>query len=121
MRYTLLGLLLLVGSACFAQPKQKKQAPRTTEISMAFPDSALALNDIKQNNIQLYCGGGIAPRALSSQDKSFERQFLVKYHILGCTMPPRDGLRAYNQVIACYLDKKYGTTWRFRLRQDVYL
>jgi hypothetical protein len=84
------------------------------------PGPALALYDIKQNNIQLFCGGGFAPMARMSADKDFEAQYAVKYLMLGCMMPPKTGLESYNKTVADYLDKKYGNEWRRKVRTDVF-
>jgi hypothetical protein len=82
--------------------------------------SALALYHIRQNKIQLFCGGGFAPLASMPADKDFETQYAVKYWILDCRMPEDADLQSYNKTVADFLDKKYGKEWRQKVRPDVF-
>lgn len=83
-------------------------------------NSQLAQYDILHGRIQFYCGGGIAPMAISPADKSFEKTYNVNYHLFDCMIPERSRLISYNQIIAIYLDKKFGTGWREQVRPDIW-
>lgn len=95
----------------------------STPIKIFIPariDSALAVYHIKHNKLLLFCGGGIAPLAPMPSDKIFEALYLIKYHLLDCSLPPLEELYSYNKIVADYLDKKYGNEWRQKVRPDVF-
>jgi hypothetical protein len=93
----------------------------TVKLFIAYPvDSSLAGYDIAHSKLQFFCGGGIAPVAIMPADKIFEIKYSVKYHLLDCFMPELDDLNAYNQQVALYLDKRYGTGWRQTVRPDIF-
>ena len=83
-------------------------------------DSTLAVFDIQQNNLQLFCGTSIAPLAPMPADKDFEKAYQTRYCIIGDFLPSSiQQMSAYNKVVANYLDNKYGTEWRTQVRPDV--
>jgi len=88
--------------------------------SSAPIDSVLARFDIAHNRARLFCGGGYAPMAPLPSDGDYEKLYHVKYLMLDCVMPSINELNSYNKVIAEYLDKKYGTVWRQKVRPDVF-
>lgn len=93
----------------------------TVKLFISYPiDSALAEYNIQHNQVQLFCGGGIAPLAPMTSDKIFENKYSVKYHMLDCLMPDISELNAYNQRVALYLDTKYGPEWRQTVRPDIF-
>jgi hypothetical protein len=82
--------------------------------------SAWALKDISNNALQFICGMGEAPLNMTANDTAFEKEFGLKYEITGCMYPPFEIAISYNRTIAEYLDKKFGTIWRKKVRPDVY-
>ena len=83
-------------------------------------DSATAVFDIQQNNLQLFCGASITPLAPMPTDKDFEKAYQTRYYIIGDFLPSStQQMTAYNKVVAYYLDTKYGTEWRSKVRPDV--
>ena len=93
----------------------------TIHLFVPYPiDSSLADYDIKHDQIQLFCGGGIAPLAPLPSDKIFENKYSVRYHMLDCVMPGIRELNSYNQKVALYLDSKYGLDWRLTVRPDIF-
>ena len=83
-------------------------------------DSTLALFDITHNTIRLLCGGGFRSLGPMPFDKDFETLYSVRYWYLDCIVPSQKELSAYNNAVADYLDKKYGTVWRYKVRGDVH-
>jgi hypothetical protein len=76
-------------------------------------DSTQAKYDIDHNDMKLFCCFGFLVSAQTQKDKDFEKEFGVKYYIMGDAPPaPIDKLRTYNIEIGKYLDKRYGTEWR---------
>ncbi len=93
----------------------------TIRLYFAYPIGAdLARYDIDNNHIQFYCGGGISPMAMKPADKEFQTKYSVIYHMLDCFMPSVADLNSYNQVMALYLDNKFGTDWRKKVRMDIF-
>lgn len=83
-------------------------------------DSTFAEFEIRHNTPRLFCGVSFAPMASSPSDKDFEKQYNITYFIVGDFLPSSpEQMASYNKVVAQYLDKKYGTTWRQKLRPDV--
>jgi hypothetical protein len=83
-------------------------------------DSALAEFEIKRNRFRLFCGISFAPMATSSFDNDFQKQYNTTYYIVGDFLPcsPTE-MASYNKVIARYLDKHFGKSWRKKIRPDV--
>ena len=76
-------------------------------------DSTQAKYDIDHNDMKLFCCFGFLVSAQTQKDKDFEKEFGVKYYIMGDAPPaPIDKLRIYNIAIGKYLDRRYGTEWR---------
>ena len=68
----------------------------------------------------LYLQGGISPISYST-DTVFEKKYGVKYSDLGCVREaPMGCYILYNQTVFSYLDKKFGVTWRKKVRKDVF-
>jgi hypothetical protein len=68
----------------------------------------------------LYCGSGYETLAYSEADKSFEKQYKVKYTIVGCIqIYSVEGMSFHNKAIAQFFDRKFGLKWRDALRSDV--
>jgi hypothetical protein len=83
-------------------------------------DSTLALFDLAHNTIRLLCGGGFNGLGPMPFDKDFETLYSVRYWYLDCVMPSHKELNSYNNVVAGYLDKKYGNERRYKVRGDVH-
>jgi hypothetical protein len=84
-------------------------------------DSSLAQYDIANNNLRLLCDAGFVVMAFTERDREFEREFNVRYYLMGCIVPPMKDIYSYNKTIADHLDKKYGTTWRSKVTRNIYL
>lgn len=84
-------------------------------------DSSQAKFDIAHNIIQLFCGGGIIVLGPREGDSDFEKEYGVHYNLMDCVVADtHENLAAYNNLVAEYLDKKYGPAWRSKLRPDVH-
>ncbi|WP_461056280.1 FEKKY domain-containing protein [Spirosoma arcticum] len=80
---------------------------------------SVAQQDIASSKPRLLLQGGIAP-VRRAEDSSIEKQFGFVYEDFGCVKPADDScLQEYSQVVFTYLDKKYGTAWRAKVRKDV--
>jgi hypothetical protein len=79
-----------------------------------------AKQDIAQNKLMFICGGGFLVQAFSPGDKAFEKEFGIQYLLLDCRVPPFEQTAAYNKEMAAYLDSRYDTAWRSKLRHDVH-
>ncbi len=89
--------------------------------AQSIPDSATS-GDITLEGMKniFYCGVGEAPVMVSTQDRQFEKQFETGYYLIGCVLPfSRETMIAHNKFVADLLDKKYGITWRKKVRRDV--
>ena len=76
-------------------------------------DSSQAKYDIEHNDIKLFCCFGFLVTAPTQKDKDFEKEFGIKYYIMGDAPPaPIDKLQTYNITIGKYLDRIHGTEWR---------
>jgi hypothetical protein len=79
-----------------------------------------ALNDIKENNIKiLYREGMISVNFKTSEHKTFEDRFNIKFYTQGCVRTIGDDEAGYNSVIFDYIDKKYGFSWRLQMPEGV--
>ena len=77
-----------------------------------------ALKDISEGKIQFLLSGGIAP-VIYSSDKEFTKKYNVSFYEYGCEAISNKSLKKYNTVVAKYLDKKYGKSWRDEVRNDL--
>lgn len=69
----------------------------------------------------LYCGSGLETLVYKKEDKSFEKQYRVRYTIVGCILIyPVEVMSFHNKSIAQFLDRKFGLKWRNELRPDVF-
>ncbi len=69
----------------------------------------------------LYCGSGLENLVYRQADKSFEKQYKVRYKIVGCIqIYPVEIMSFHNKAIAQFLDRKFGLKWRDILRSDVF-
>ncbi|MBN2637571.1 MAG: carboxypeptidase regulatory-like domain-containing protein, partial [Bacteroidales bacterium] len=78
----------------------------------------IAERDIREHRPRLLLVGGIAPVIYRDENK-FEKEYKVKYYDFGCNAPANECIIQYNEQIFKYLDKKYGKSWRKKVRQDV--
>jgi len=91
---------------------------------LQLPDTAkvysrkLATADIKAGNLKFIVRGGIVSTYRKGQEV-FEKKYRLKYHDFGCVMPSNISIDDYNKIIAGYLDKKFGLSWRNEVRRDV--
>jgi hypothetical protein len=81
-------------------------------------DPLAAELDIEAGSPRLLIVQGIDGSSNTWLDNAFEKEYKVKYELYGCTGPPDGCVRAYNQVVIEYLDKKYGSEWRDQVRPD---
>ena len=69
----------------------------------------------------LYCGSGLETLVYRKVDKSFEKQYKIRYTIVGCVLIyPVEVMSFHNKAIAQFLDRKFGLKWRDGLRPDVF-
>lgn len=80
-----------------------------------------AIEELKAGNAKLYLIGGMAPIANSDSDNKFEKKYGIKYFDFGCEPPIHECIMEYNQIVAKYLDQKYGVKWRKKARTDIIL
>ena len=80
-----------------------------------------AIEDLKAGNAKLYLIGGIVPVANSDSDNKFEEKYGIKYFDFGCEPSIHECIMEYNQIVAKYLDQKYGVKWRKKSRTDIIL
>lgn len=82
-------------------------------------NSSVAQHDITSSKPRLLLQGGIATLR-RVEDSSIEKKFGFVYEDFGCVKPADERcLQEYSQIIFTYLDKKYGTAWRAKVRKDV--
>ncbi len=69
----------------------------------------------------LYCGNGLETLIYSKADKSFEKQYKIRYKIVGCIqIYSIKEMADHNKAIAQFLDRKFNPKWREGLRPDVF-
>lgn len=69
----------------------------------------------------IYCGSGYATLIYGESDKLFEKQYKVRYIIVGCLRDYTvEEMSFHNKSIAKFLDRKFGSKWRAGLRPDVF-
>ncbi|KQR70236.1 hypothetical protein [Pedobacter sp. Leaf176] len=78
----------------------------------------LATADIKAGNLKFLLRGGIVSTYRKGQEV-FEKKYRLKYSDFGCVMPSNISIDDYNRIVAGYLDKKFGLSWRNEVRKDV--
>ncbi len=84
-------------------------------------NKAGALQDIKKHEMQILFSGGFGgmPDFSSAEDQLFQKRYGLTFHSQGCLRSGEGENEAeYNQTIFAYLDKTYGTKWRYELRKD---
>jgi len=77
-----------------------------------------ALSDIKNGEINILESSGIAPVFYKS-DSKFAKKYKVNFVEYGCEGVAWESFYQYNRTVFKYLDKKYGTKWRKRIRKDI--
>lgn len=78
----------------------------------------LAETDL-DNGIQvLFLQSGIAPVTYTT-DELFENKYKVYYYEFGCISPEHSFVKAYNNQVFIFLDKKFGKDWRKKIRKDI--
>lgn len=77
-----------------------------------------ALADIKNGEINILESSGIAPVFYKS-DSKFSKKYNVNFVEYGCEAIAWESLYEYNRAVFEYLDKKYGTKWRRKIRKDI--
>ena len=78
----------------------------------------LAMADIKAGNLKFLLRGGIVTTYRKGQ-VVFEKKYKLKYYDFGCVMPANISIDDYNNIVADYLDEKFGLSWRNEVRKDV--
>lgn len=78
-----------------------------------------ATQDIKAGTITLLCQLGYATYEFNKADSAFSKKYNVTYHTFADEPINYDCMWLYNRVVAEYLDKKYGDSWRKEVRWDV--
>lgn len=79
----------------------------------------IAAVDIEIKKPKLLLAGGISPIVYYDQHK-FERKYHIEYYDYGDVITvPFELMKEYNKRIFEYLDFKYGTKWRQKVRPDV--
>ena len=90
----------------------------TLDASCEFSEKQ-AETDWKNGKAKLLLVGSIAPTANSPSDNKFEKKHGIEYYDFGCTPPIDECIKIYNQRIFELMDKKYGESWRKKVRTDV--
>jgi len=74
------------------------------------PGYVKGLRDTSKGKIVFYqVGESIAP--YTEAEAKFAKDYSITYYYSGCT-DPFEGVAGYNQLMALYMDKKLGTSWR---------
>lgn len=84
-------------------------------------NKAGALQDIKKHDMQILFSGGFGgmPDFSKAEDRLFQKRYGITFHSQGCVhYGTEENEAAYNQTIFAYLDKTYGSKWRYELRSD---
>lgn len=84
-------------------------------------NQAGALQDIKKHEMQILFSGGFGgmPDFSTAEDRLFQKRYGVTFYSQGCVHYGEGENEAeYNQTIFAYLDKTYGSKWRYELRSD---
>ncbi len=99
----------------------KEKIKRSIAYAKSIPvDSTIALNDIASHHIKFYCRSGRGGQGRTNEDTDFENRFSVHYLLFGCVIwQPERQIIAYNNMMAAYLDRMYGTAWRTLARRDI--
>ena len=77
-----------------------------------------ALADIKNGEINILESSGITPVFYKSNSK-FAKIYNVNFVEYGCEAIAWESIYEYNRTVFEYLDKKYGTKWRKKIRKDI--
>jgi hypothetical protein len=77
-----------------------------------------ALEDIKNGEINILESSGIVP-VLHKSDSKFAKKYNLHFTDYGCEPISWESLYEYNKTVFEYLDKKYGTKWRNKIRKDI--
>ena len=97
---------------------------KTKANEVQLPDTAkvysrkLATANIKAGNVKFLLRGGIVSTYRKGQDV-FEKKYRLRYYDFGCVMPSNLSIDDYNKIVAGYLDKKFGLSWRNEVRKDI--
>ncbi len=78
----------------------------------------LARKEIRKSIPRLILIGGLAPTYFFGQER-FEHEFNIRYYEFGDSGEPERCALRYNRVVFAYLDKRYGNTWRYKVRKDI--
>ena len=97
----------------------KKTTTTLTLKGNCYYSGEKADTDWKTGNAKLLLFGSIAPIANSKADKRFEKKFNVEYFDFGDSPPIKECIKIYNERIFELMDKKYGESWRKKVRKDV--
>lgn len=82
-------------------------------------DEKGAQKDIAAGEIKLLCILGYAVNKFTAADRAFEKKYGLSYYTFADMPIQGECMWSYNQAIAKYLDKQFGTAWRKEVRQDV--
>jgi len=108
-------LILLITLLAFNKIKASDvQLPDTAKVY----SRKLATVDTKAGNLKFLLRGGIVSTYRKGQEV-FEKKYRLKYYDFGCVMPSNISIDDYNKIVAGYLDKKFGLSWRNEVRKDV--
>ncbi|WP_406826282.1 hypothetical protein [Pedobacter sp. KACC 23697] len=111
-KYTLICLILCLISVHFsAKALLIADGIKTESIKQANAD-------IKKGRLKFLIQGGIVSTRVKGQER-FEQKYGVVYFDFGCVGPSTIRIEDYNKVIASFMDKKYGKSWRREVRKDV--
>ncbi|WP_293743580.1 hypothetical protein [uncultured Pedobacter sp.] len=111
-KYTLIWLVLcLISVHLSARTLLMADGIKTESIKQANAD-------IKKGKLKLMVQGGIVATRVKGQEL-FEQKYGVVYFDFGCVGPSTIRIEDYNKVIASFMDKKYGKSWRREVRKDV--
>lgn len=109
------NILIFLLSLVFAgEATAAEAAADTTKINSI----KLAQTDIRKGNIKFLLMGGIFSSVKKGQ-QVFEKKYKIKYSDFGCVMPSGLSIPDYNNIVALYMDKKFGKGWRGSVRRDV--